>query len=119
MCSSDLDKLIKEFSNVEVNIIDQTSELIEKLNNVIAENKNNSMTNFAEIQKSCDAIIDNMAEIDKKRIEYDTNALESVHNKANEIITSENDVTNKLNEITALVKEYEQKTSVAFLKAQY
>ena len=71
------------------------------------------MTNFAEIQKSCDAIIDNMAEIDKKRIEYDINALESVHNKANEIITSENDVTNKLNEITALVKEYEQKTSVA------
>lgn len=112
ICSID-DKLIKEFSNVEVNIIDQTSELIEKLNNVIAENKNNSMTNFAEIQKSCDAIIDNMAEIDKKRIEYDTNALESVHNKANEIITSENDVTNKLNEITALVKEYEQKTSVA------
>lgn len=59
------ERLIKEFANIGTNIASRTSELIEKLDIVITENKNSSAINLEELQKTCDTIVDKIDAVDE------------------------------------------------------
>ena len=132
------EKLMKEFANVGTSIANQTSELTEKLDTVIMENKSGSAANLEELQKTRDIIVDKITDVDQanqvkeqeyynsvvrefanikelatemeeKRQEADSIAFDGVHAKANEILSSSGDLANKLNMVSETLEGFEQR----------
>ena len=144
------ERLIKEFANIGTSIANQTSELTEKIDTVIMENKSGSAANLEELQKTRDIIVDKITDVDQanqvkeqeyynsveeklnasddkvlrefanikelakemeeKRKEADSIAVDGVHAKANEILSSSGDLANKLNMVSEALEGFEQRT---------
>ena len=143
------ERLIKEFANIGTSIANQTSELTEKIDTVIMENKSGSAANLEELQKTRDIIVDKITDVDQanqvkeqeyynsveeklnasddkvlrefanikelakemeeKRKEADSIAVDGVHAKANEILSSSGDLANKLNMVSEALEGFEQR----------
>lgn len=139
------------------NIAIQTKELITKLDSILAENKNSSIANLEEIQKTCDIIVDKITDVDEanqvkeqeyyndieeklntsddkmlrgfanikeqakemeeKRAEADSAAFDSVHVKANEILSSSGDLANKINTVSEALEGFEQRAVSAIAES--
>lgn len=151
------ERLIKEFANIGTSIANQTSELTEKIDTVIMENKSGSAANLEELQKTRDIIVDKITDVDQanqvkeqeyynsveeklnasddkvlrefanikelakemeeKRKEADSIAVDGVHAKANEILSSSGDLANKLNMVSEALEGFEQRTVSAIAES--
>lgn len=104
------EKLMKEFANVGTSIGNQTSELTEKLDNVIEENKSGSATNLEELQKIRDIIVDKITDVDEANQVKEQEYYNSVEEKLN---ASDDKVLREFANIKEFAKEMEEKRTEA------
>lgn len=95
------------------NIASQTKELIEKLDNILEENKNSFDGNLEEIEKSRSLIVEKLSLID----EANSTVFNHVNAKANEILSSSGDLDNKLNMVSEMLENFEQQTISAIVES--
>lgn len=95
------------------NIASQTKELIEKLDNILEENKNSFDGNLEEIEKSRSLIVEKLSLID----EANSTVFNHVNTKANEILSSSGDLDNKLNMVSEMLENFEQQTISAIVES--
>lgn len=95
------------------NIASQTKELIEKLDNILEENKNSFDGNLEEIEESRSLIVEKLSLID----EANSTVFNHVNAKANEILSSSGDLDNKLNMVSEMLENFEQQTISAIVES--
>lgn len=104
------ERLIKEFANIGTSIANQTSELTEKLDTVIMENKSGSAANLEELQKTRDIIVDKITDVDQANQVKEQEYYNSVEEKLN---ASDDKVLREFANIIELAKEMEEKRTEA------
>lgn len=104
------ERLIKEFANIGTSIANQTSELTEKLDTVIMENKRGSAANLEELQKTRDIIVDKITDVDQANQVKEQEYYNSVEEKLN---ASDDKVLREFANIKELAKEMEEKRTEA------
>lgn len=115
------ERLITEFANIGTSIVNQTGELIAKLDSVIEGNKSGSKANLEELQKTRDIIVDKLTDVDEanqvKEREYYNSVEERIHAKATEILSSSGDLANKLQMVSKALEGMEQRTVSAIAES--
>ena len=104
------ERLIKEFANIGTSIANQTSELTEKLDTVIMENKSGSAANLEELQKTRDIIVDKITDVNEANQVKEQEYYNSVEEKLN---ASDDKVLREFANIKELAKEMEEKRTEA------
>ena len=104
------ERLIKEFANIGTSIANQTSELTEKIDTVIMENKSGSAANLEELQKTRDIIVDKITDVDEANQVKEQEYYNSVEEKLN---ASDDKVLREFANIKELAKEMEEKRTEA------
>lgn len=104
------ERLIKEFANIGASIANQTSELTEKIDTVIMENKSGSAANLEELQKTRDIIVDKITDVDQANQVKEQEYYNSVEEKLN---ASDDKVLREFANIKELAKEMEEKRKEA------